>query len=30
MSPRLVQLSGVVVDITYRVQAIPAPGHEAS
>lgn len=29
MSPRLVQLSGVVVDITYRVQAIPAPGHEA-
>jgi sugar/nucleoside kinase (ribokinase family) len=29
MSARLVQLSGVVVDITYRVQALPAPGHEA-
>lgn len=29
MSPRLVQLSGIVVDITYRVKAIPAPGQEA-
>ncbi len=29
MSPRLIQLSGVVVDLTYRVEALPAPGHEA-
>lgn len=29
MSPRLVQLSGIVVDITYRVQALPQPGQEA-
>ena len=29
MSPRLIQLSGVVVDLTYRVEALPTPGHEA-
>lgn len=29
MSPRMVQLSGVIVDITYRVQALPEPGTEA-
>lgn len=29
MSPRMVQLSGVVVDLTYRVKALPTTGQEA-
>lgn len=29
MSARLVQLSGIVVDLTYRVEALPLPGQEA-
>ena len=29
MSPRLIQLSGVIVDLVYRVQALPQPGQEA-
>ena len=29
MSPRLLQISGVVVDLLYQVEAVPAPGEEA-
>jgi sugar/nucleoside kinase (ribokinase family) len=29
MSPRLVQLSGVILDLIYRVEALPLPGQEA-
>ena len=29
MTGRLIQLSGVIVDLIYRVEAVPLPGHEA-